>query len=284
MTDVSYCDVNDNTSTTTASVSTLLTGLQPYREKPSKDRSKRFATGNLPFDKDIPESHDIQKYQYWSLLPNKSIRPAKVFLLGQIIYISEEGKPVTSSIRVNPNTSVIVNVYKYNSDTSSYSPGGKSGLLKAKEYLHVNVSDVVRGLPDNKIFDHESVDGLQEYRPYHNDLDLHVQLEPTSTNDKDLDADYMCGNSGDDDPFIVEKVVAKRYNSHKFQYEYKVKWLGYDSKENTWELPSNIPDKLLNKYEQSILSTASKPESRRTGLRPRSSLRSTVKDNFIVNI
>ena len=111
VTDVSY-DMDDSTRTTPTSVSKLVSGLQPYREKPSKDRTKCFATGNLPFDRDIPESHD-RKHQHWSLLPNKAIRSAKVFLLCQIMYISEEGKPVTSSIKANPNTSVVVNLTLY---------------------------------------------------------------------------------------------------------------------------------------------------------------------------
>ena len=95
------------------------------------------------------------------------------------MYKSQEGKPVTSSIKVNPDTSVVVNVYSYNSSTFSYSPAGKSGLLKASQYLHINVSDVVSGLPDDIKFDHKSVAGLEDYRPYHADLDLHVESKST---------------------------------------------------------------------------------------------------------
>ena len=47
---------DDSTSTTPTSVNMLLSGLQPYREKPSKDRAKRLATSDLPFDKDVHES------------------------------------------------------------------------------------------------------------------------------------------------------------------------------------------------------------------------------------
>ena len=55
VTDVSL-DSDDNSSITctTKEVSKLLTGMQPFRERPSKDRWKRFATGDLPFDKQIP--------------------------------------------------------------------------------------------------------------------------------------------------------------------------------------------------------------------------------------
>lgn len=47
-----------------ASFNMLLTGLQPYREKPSKDRAKRFVTAKLLFDKETPNSDNIRKYQY----------------------------------------------------------------------------------------------------------------------------------------------------------------------------------------------------------------------------
>ena len=193
---------------------------------------------------------------------------------------------MASSIKVNPDTSLFVNVYSYNSSTFSYSPAGKSGPLRASQYLHINVSDVVSGLPEDIKFDHKSAAGLEDYRPYHTDIDLHVESKSTyplshSDNNSDCsDSDSVCSIC---DPFIVEKIVAKRYNSHKCQYEYQVKWLGYDSKENTRELPSNIPDKMLNDYEQSILSTA-KSEPKRSGLRPRSSLKSRVKEDLIVNI
>ena len=143
-----------------------------------------------------------------------------MFLLYQIIYISEEGKPVNSSIKANPNTSVIVYVYSYNSDNT---PAGKSGLLKASNYLHVNVSDVISGAPHEIAFDHKSVPGLEDYRPYHDDLDLEIHSNHSDNSDDISGSDPTCSNSEDEDPYI-EKIVAKRYNSHKCQYEYRVKW------------------------------------------------------------
>ena len=107
----------------TSSVNTLLKGMQPYREKPSKDRSRCFATGDLPFNSDTPESHDVQVFQYWIVFPtNKLMRAAKVFLLGQVIYLSESSKPVRSLIKVNANLSAVLNVYKYQADSSVYTP------------------------------------------------------------------------------------------------------------------------------------------------------------------
>lgn len=40
-------------------VTSILRDLQPHREHPSKDRSKRFAAGDLQRDAAIPENHDV---------------------------------------------------------------------------------------------------------------------------------------------------------------------------------------------------------------------------------
>ena len=88
--------IGDNPDT--SFVNTLLKGMQPYREKPSKDRSRRFATGDLKFDSNTPESPDVQVFQYWIVFPtNKLMHAAKVFLHGQVVYLSESSKPVRSS-------------------------------------------------------------------------------------------------------------------------------------------------------------------------------------------
>ena len=150
----------------TISVNTLLKGMQPYREKPSKDRSRRFATGDLPFDSDTPESHDVQIFQYWTVFPtNKLMRAAKVFLLGQVIYLSESSKPVRSSIKVNPSLSAMLNVYEYQADSSVYTPAGKSGLIKTADNLHLNVSHIITSTMEGIQLDHMSVPDLIDYKP-----------------------------------------------------------------------------------------------------------------------
>ena len=79
----------DAPSTSGHSVQSILKGLQPNREKPSKDRSMRFATGEMALDKEIPPEHDIITHQFWAVLSTDAlVQVAKVFLLSQIIYIS----------------------------------------------------------------------------------------------------------------------------------------------------------------------------------------------------
>ena len=258
-------------------IRSLIKGMQPYRERPSKDRSRRFAAGQLPFSAAPDPAYDVKNHQYWAVhATERVLRNTKVFLLSQIVYISEADKPVSHSIKANPNTSVVLNVYQYNPQANSYSPAGRSALLKAAQVLHVNVNEFVKGGIECKFLDHQSIQQLSQYQPFHPDLDLQL--------DDSLSADDCASES--DDPYIVESIVKKRYNSQKSQYEYFIKWLGYSSSENTWELPSNIPARLLEKYEQSLLSTqaaAHDGQPKRSGLRERSSRKISSKKDFILN-
>ena len=113
---------------------------------------------------------------------------------------------MTSSTKVNSNTSIVCN---YNSDTFSYLPAGKSGLLKASEYLRTcQCYRRSQWACECKKFDHESVVGFEGYRQYyHSGQDLHNNIESTSANNDSESAN----DSFDERPFIVEKIVAKRY-------------------------------------------------------------------------
>ena len=67
----------------------LLKGMQPYRERPSKDRRKRFCVSG---DSSVPDSHDVCTYQFWAITPqNKMIAKAKCFVLGQIVSLFHLG-------------------------------------------------------------------------------------------------------------------------------------------------------------------------------------------------
>lgn len=256
--------------------SSVLKGLQPFRERPSKDRSRRFAAGELPFDKTTSCEHDIINYTYWCIKPiNSRLSSAHLFLLGQILCIMQDEKAVDSSIKSCPNTQVVLNVYCYDPELEVYLVSGRSGLLKANSILLCDVTDLVKATADGNHFDHTMSPMLIGYEPFHAELDLSLLTAADSEEDE--------GDS-EDEPYIVEKIVKKRFNGVKTQYEYLIKWLGYSSKENTWELPSNIPQALLNEYEQSLMDHSSSDEPpRRAGLRDRSSRKLTKKPDFIVN-
>ena len=155
-------------------------------------------------------------------------------------------------------------LHEYNESNKVYVSAGRSALLPASNTLHVNVSKFVKKEGEGLKFDHEKVSGFNP------DVDFASIIPPTSvpaTSPSSADLDQS-------DPFIVEQIITKRFNSHKVQYEYLVKWLGYSSTENTWELPTNIPPDLLNKYENSIIT---KQRSGRTSKAP-------SKPDFIVNM
>lgn len=248
---------------------------QPFRERPSKDRSKRFIVNNLPFNVANSE-HDVEISQFWTVHPmDKYLRSNNFFLLSNISYIVESGKPKDSSIKSNPNTKVVLNMYQYNSVTKLYTVAGRSALLLASELLHVNVTKHINKVAQGIQFDHSSISNLSDYQPYHSNIDL-PPVSPTSA---------QISQTIDEDPYIVEKIISKRFNSHKVQYEYLVKWLGYSTSENTWELPTNIPSDILDNYEKSALisASASKDSSTvsRPGLRDRTKRRVPNRPDYI---
>ncbi|KAL1137789.1 hypothetical protein AAG570_009485 [Ranatra chinensis] len=73
-----------------------------------------------------------------------------------------------------------------------------------------------------------------------------------------------------EEEFVVEKIVSRRFNPRKKQYEYLIKWEGYPSEQNTWEPAENMEacQHLLKAFEesltkQSIVTTTTNP-SRKT--------------------
>ena len=177
-------------------------------------------------------------------------------MLSNIAYISESGIPKESSIAKNPNTKVILNLYEYNNSKRAYVYAGRSTLLPASTTLHVNVSKFIEKEREQLKFESTGTVWIQSIS-FRGSL-----IHPTSV----PDTSSICNT--DSDPFIVEQILAKRFNSHKVQYEYLVKWLGYSSTKNTWELPINIPSDTLNTYENSILTKQTTTRSGRTRKAP----------------
>lgn len=267
-------DAEETETPKTSAIAKVLRQSQPYRERPSKDRSRRFMAGEIPLDCGAHDDHDLCTNQFWVIHPSNSVvRSANVFLLSHILYIAESGKPKKSSMKSNPNTTIILNLYDYDKESMLYHSSGRSGLLQAANILLMNVGDDITTTPEGSItFDHNSISDLSEFEPFHSDCDLTTKVAATSSSSTD-----------NDDPYIVEIIEAKRFNSHKVQFEYKVKWLGYSCSENTWELPTNIPSSMLDAYEQAILDVSSREQPRRQGLRDRATRKILNKPDFIVN-
>ena len=97
-------------------MTSVLSSLQPQREKPSKDRGIRFAVGALVFNKEaaIDDTSDsVSEFQFWTLKPySAGLRAAKIFLLGQISLIVNGNTPIRSSENC-PDTYIVATVFSY---------------------------------------------------------------------------------------------------------------------------------------------------------------------------
>ena len=113
---------------------------------------------------------------------------------------------------------VLFEVYGFNSATSSYSRHGRSASLIA------DISEEVVLIDEDIKFDYQRIPALKGYVPYHQDIDLDSRLPKGSP-------PTVCP----EDPFIVDKVIDKRFNKRKAQYEFLVSWVGYS--DQTLELP-----------------------------------------------
>ncbi|GAA5893458.1 uncharacterized protein JCM6883_003524 [Sporobolomyces salmoneus] len=78
------------------------------------------------------------------------------------------------------------------------------------------------------------------------------------------------GSNGEEEEaevYVVEAIMASRYDAFNKEYRYLIKWLGYSSKDNTWEPASNLNcPELLAAYEadEKEKDPTTKPESKPT--------------------
>ena len=266
-----------------ARVTSVLSSLQPQREKPSKDRGKRFAAGALILNKDIaPDETAVLEFQFWTLKPNSSgLRAAKIFVLGQISLIMNETTPMRSS-EICPDTYVVATVYLYDESSDDYYASGKTELSKAPSLLHVNVSQYVIQNNGRVKLNYHEISTLDGYVPFTENIDIEGRLKQFSGTQE---IDRYIETEHDEDKYIVEKIVTKRFNNRTNQYEFLVKWKDYSDRFNTWELSNNIPDDKLVEFERSLLTVAKqRTQDLRPGLRNRTTLKSTFHPDFISNL
>ena len=85
-TEISLSDIQDLCASDVHGVkNSLLKDLQPHRERPSKDRSRQFAAGDIPTDLATPSHNDLREFECWAVLPiGKNLKHRKVFLLAQV--------------------------------------------------------------------------------------------------------------------------------------------------------------------------------------------------------
>ena len=78
----------------------------------------------------------------------KELQTAKVFILGQVVYISEGDKTCRSASTDNPNVTIIFLAYKYHPADNTYTIDSKSGICKAAKVLLSNVTKFIH-IEDN---------------------------------------------------------------------------------------------------------------------------------------
>lgn len=236
---------------------TLLKGLQPHREAPNKNRGKRFAAGEIISDKPLHIlGNNVEELQFWTVHPTSQVlRKAKVFLLGRIALLLNSGKPCTSTER-NPSVEVVLTIYEYDKVKNIYYPKGKSALLNVMKCLQMNVSEYIQCDGSDVKLLVEEIKELQEHVPFTPDINIESRLD-TESNKNNEDVEVV--ETEEEEPFNVESIVKKQFNSKVGQYEFLVKWKGYSTKHNTWELISNIPDSIITKFELDSIKKVTEP-------------------------
>ena len=261
---------------------TLLKGLQPHREVPNKNRGKRFAAGEIISDRPLHVlGNSIEELQFWSVYPtSQALRKARVFLLGRITLILNEGKPCASAEK-NPSVEVVLTIYEYDKTRDIYHPKGKTALLKVMKFLQTDVSKHIEyGKGSDVKLSIDDIEELQEYVPFTPDINVESRLDAALNEEND--EDNVEAVETEEEPFNVESIVKKQFNSKVGQYEFLVKWKGYSTKHNTWELINNIPDSIVTKFELDSTKKATEPPNR-PGLRDRSTIKAKSLPDYLSN-
>ena len=276
--DVVYDNKGDHIRATT-----LLKGLQPQREIPNKNRGKRFAAGELVTNKPLHiEGNDVEELQFWTVYPTpQAFKKAKVFLLGRITLLLNEGKPCTSTEK-NPSVEVVLTIYNYDLSKAVYYPKGKSALLNASKTLQINATQYIVEYTDNLqgvTLITDEIEGLNGWVPFSMEVDINSRLTSLEISTEEINTnDYE-----DEEPFNVESIVKKQFNAKMGQFEFLVKWKGYSAKHNTWELISNIPEAVIEKFELDNRSQKITQPPARSGLRNRETIKAKCNKDFISN-
>lgn len=181
--DVAISDDNDNATTSlftkgklichnkAVHATSILKGPQPQREKPSKDKGKYFAAGDLLGNRQTT-GNEIQELQFWTLYPHsKVLKYAELFLVGEISLILNEGKPC-SSAQNNNSTEVVLNFYEYNHQSASYTVKRKTTIYKAPAVLHIIVTNIVIYIQDAYGAVKLQYTDIEELQEYHKMLTL----------------------------------------------------------------------------------------------------------------
>ena len=183
-----------------------LSGLQPQREVPNKNRGKRFAAGQLLLDA-CSSGNTVKDLQFWAVKPTKkTLLHAKVFPLGQISLILYDGMP-SRSAELNPSTKAM---HQYHSDTCLYCENGRSSLLEATAVLHCNTTSLVQVQDKSLTFSHTECKELEGYIPFSEDINITERLETFGAS-----TGVAIEEDNEEDEEMIEEIVKKQFNSRQ---------------------------------------------------------------------
>ncbi|CAG9773071.1 unnamed protein product [Ceutorhynchus assimilis] len=108
------------------------------------------------------------------------------------------------------------------------------------------------------------------------------KIPPTSSNESMTNSALRSGKIGAiKEEFVVEKIMAKRFNPRRKTWEYNIKWENFGHDSNTWEPMNNLSHckKLLEQFEEQL--KRMKEEKAKSSMTPRTKGRpSTKATNF----
>ncbi|KAM3965224.1 chromodomain-containing protein chromator isoform 2-T2 [Aphomia sociella] len=127
-------------------------------------------------------------------------------------------------------------------EESEAHPSGEESddVIKGQKVL-VNKTPVTQNIAKTKeLIDKESVRNAQERVPPEERIARRTEREGADPSE-----------AGE---FVVEKILAKRFNPRRKQYEYLLKWEGYPHEQNTWEPVENMETckHLLEAFEKQL--------------------------------
>ena len=124
----------------------------------------------------------------------------------------------------------------------------------------------------------DNIEELNGYVPFSMDVDIDSRLTSLEVSSKEINT-----TEDEEEPFNVESIVRKQFNAKMGRFEFLVKWKGYSAKHNTWELISNIPEAIIDKFElDNRFQKITQPPAR-SGLRDRETLKAKCNKDFISN-
>ncbi|XP_072949125.1 uncharacterized protein Chro isoform X2 [Epargyreus clarus] len=126
-------------------------------------------------------------------------------------------------------------------DPETHPSGEESDEIKAgQKLLNKTLTPAIKTKPEASSGERESVRNAQERVPPSERIARRTEREG--------------GDPADAGEFVVEKILAKRFNPRRKQYEYLLKWEGYPHEQNTWEPVENMATckHLLEAFEKQL--------------------------------